>query len=153
MTAELTPLVEERRRALRQVRLQLAEHARRTGKVTSLAGKFSEKIGWFKDLAPAIKTVVGAPAFDLFWSDLWLVSDDGATMVIAQPSRWLMDVTAPHLSAIGEVAGRVVELVISSKPAAGSCKVDGGTRRIGDVVVGAGRDRQSADGGREGEGG
>ena len=144
VTAVLTPLVEERRLALRQVRLHLAEHERGAGKVAA-PGELPEQIRRFKSLAPAIKAAVGDEAFNIFWPELWLVSDDGETMVVAQPSSTWRDKTAPHVAAIGKVAGRAVELVIRSKPAAGSRKAAGGPRPIGDVVAGADRDRHSGD--------
>lgn len=135
LTAALDPLVEELRGALHQVRLHLAEHERRAGKVAP-PGELPEQIRWFKSLAPEIKAAVGDEAFNNFWPDLWLVSDDGDSMIVAQPTSTLRDMTTPHVAAIGKVAGRAVELVIRSKPAAGSRKSADGPRSIGDVVAG-----------------
>ena len=136
VTAALKPLVEDRRRSLHQVRLHWAEHERRAGK-RAPPGELAEKISRFKSLAPAIKAAVGDEAFNVFWPDLWLVSDDGETMVVAQPTSTWRDLTAPHVAAIGKVAGRTVELVIRSKPAAGSRKSAGGPRPLGDVLKGS----------------
>ena len=136
LTAVLEPLVQKRKRSLRQVRGHLAEHERRAGKVAP-PRKLSKQIERFKGLGPAIKAAVGEAQFNIFWGEqFWLVLDDGTRMVLAQPTRWLRDETAKHLEAIGKVADRVVELVIRQKPAAGSCKPPDGPRPIGDILKG-----------------
>ena len=135
LMAVLEPLVQKRKGALRQVRLHLAEHERRAGK-SAPPGELSEKIGRFMGLKPAIEEAVGEVPFQIIWKTLWLVLDDGTRMVLAQPTRWLRDMTVPHLEAIGKVADRVVELVIRQKPAAGFRKPPDGPRPIGDVLKG-----------------
>lgn len=135
ISAVLKPLVEKLRRALHQARAHLAEHERRAGK-SAPAGEFSEKISWFKGLAPALKAAIGEDQFKIFWETLWLVSDDGGSMVLAQPTRFLRDLTAPHLAAISKVADREVELVVGQKPPPGSRKAEAGPRPIRDVIKG-----------------
>lgn len=153
VTAVLKPLVEERCRALHQVRLHSAEHERRAGKGAG-PSELPEQIRRFKSLAPAIKAVVGDEAFSVFWPTLWVVRDDGERLVVAQPTRLLRDMTATHIAAISEAAGQTVELVICSKPVAGSRKAAIGPRPIGDVLnEKTDQVRHSGDGGREGEGG
>ena len=74
--------------------------------------------------------------FKIFWETLWLVSDDGGSMVLAQPTRFLRDLTAPHLAAISKVADREVELVVGQKPPPGSRKAEAGPWPIRDVIKG-----------------
>ena len=64
------------------------------------------------------------------------VSDDGETLVVGQPTPIYRDFTTPHLVAIGNVAGRSVELVIRTNPRKGALKSVGGLRPIGDVMAG-----------------
>ena len=125
--------VDDRRRSLRQVQAQLDEHSRREGEGAA-PGELPKLIQKFKSLAPAVKAAVGDDVFQIFWSTLWAVSDDGDTMIIAQPTNTLKILTVPHLAAISKVAGRKVELVVSILPAAGSCKARTGPRPIREVL-------------------
>ena len=127
--AVLTPLVEERRRALRQVQAHLAEHSRRAGEGAG-PGEHSKLFQKFKNQAPAIKAAVGDDAFKFFLDTLLVVSDDGNSMVVAQPTRWLRDITAQHVVAISKIVGRKIELVIKRNPATGP-------RPIGGVLKGS----------------
>ena len=125
--------VDDRRRSLRQVEAQLDEHSRREGEGAA-PGEQSKLIHKFKSLAPAIKAAVGDDVFQILWPTLWVVSDHGDTIVIAQPTNTLKILTMPHLAAISKVAGLKVELVVRILPAAGSCRAATGPRPIRDVL-------------------
>lgn len=131
--AELKPLVEARRRSLRQAQAHLDEHSRRAGEGAA-PGERSKLIHKFKSFAPDIKAAVGDDVFQIFWPTLWAVSDDGDTMVLAQPTNTMKILTGPHLAAISKVADRKVELVVRTLPSAGSFKAATGPRPIRKIL-------------------
>jgi len=131
----LERLTSRRRRALNQVRAYILEHDRRDGKAAPLE-ELPKQIKWFRSLGPAIKAAIGADQFGLIWKELWLVRDDGTTMILGQPTRLYLVWTTPHLAAIGKVANRVCKLVLKQRPRRGSCKKPSGPRPIGDVMKG-----------------